>query len=58
MTREEEEARLAEIEAMPRVSARAKTSFREYMERRWALADAGVADFIAYRTKRLLDGTL
>lgn len=56
MTREEEIARLAEIEAMPRVSASFKATFRKHMERRWMLQDAGdeVIDMADYWTRRLL----
>lgn len=56
MTREEEIARLAEIEAMPRLSASFKATFREHMERRWMLQDAGdeVIDMADYWTRRLL----
>ena len=41
MTREEEVARLAEIEAQHGTSDRLKKGMREYFERRWALQDAG-----------------
>jgi len=56
MTREEEVARLAEIEAMPHVSAKFKATFREAMERRWMLQDAGdeVIDMADYWTRRLM----
>lgn len=55
MTREEEIARLAEIEAMPRVSAKFKATFRGAMERRWMIQDAGdeVIDMMDYWTRRL-----
>lgn len=55
-TREKEIVRLAEIEAMPRVSASFKAKFRADMERRWMLQDAGdeVVDMADYWTRRLL----
>ena len=58
MTREEEEARLAEIEARPVGSAKFKATFRKHMERRWMLQDAGenVVDMADIWHKRLMKG--
>ena len=51
MTREGEEARLAEIEALPNVTPRFKATFREHMERRWMLQEAGIEDLGEYRLR-------
>lgn len=55
MTREEEEAKVVEIEAMPRVSSEFKFWFRKGMERAWMLEDAGVVDLGAHRLHRTLE---
>ena len=54
MTREEEVARLAEIEAMPHMSDKFKAAYREGELRRWALEDAGVIDMFRYKHERLV----
>lgn len=54
MTREEQKARLAEIEAQPRTSAKFKATFREAMERQWMLEDAGVTDMMAWKIDRMV----
>ncbi len=54
MTREEEIARLAEIEAMPHMSDKFKAVYREGELRRWALEDAGVIDMMRWKIERMI----
>ncbi len=54
MTRAEEVARLAEIEASPHASAKLKKVYREAKKRQWALEDAGVIDMMDWKTKRMV----
>ena len=54
MTREEEIARLAEVEAMPHVSDDAKTWFREYIERKWWQEDNGIIDMTRWKIEQMI----
>ncbi len=54
MTREEEIARLAEIEAMSHMSDEFKATYRKGEERRWALEDAGVIDMWRFKHERMV----
>ena len=56
MTREEEIARLAEIEARPTAGAsdNIKKSMREYFERKWRLEDQGVLDMMQIKIDRMV----
>ena len=56
MTREEEVARLAEIEARPTAGAsdNIKKTMREYFERKWALEDQGVPDLMQIKIDRMV----
>ncbi len=54
MTREEEEARLVEIEAQSGTSANFKAWVRASMERRWRLQDAGIPDLMQIKVERMV----
>lgn len=54
MTREEEIARLAEIEAMTYMSDEFKATYRAGEERRWMLEDAGVIDMMRWKVERMI----
>ncbi len=60
MTREEEVARLAEIEARPTAGAsdKIKKGMRAHFERRWMLQDAGdnIYDMADAWTERIMKG--
>ena len=55
MTREEEVARLAEIEAQPHSNPKFKATFRAFMERGWMLEDAGVIDMWWWKSDRMVE---
>ena len=54
MTREEEEARLTEIEACPHTSDKIKADMRAYLERQWGLADLGIIDMWKWKADRMV----
>jgi hypothetical protein len=56
VTREEEVARLAEIEARPTAGAsdKIKAAMRDYFERKWALEDQGVPDLMQIKIDRMV----
>ncbi len=54
MTREEEVARLAEIEASRGSSDKIKVGMREYFERKWGLEDEGITDMMQWKIDRLV----
>ena len=54
MTREEEKARLAEIEASSYMGDKGKAHFREYMERKWWHEDNGVIDMGRWKVMRMI----
>ena len=54
-TREEEEARCVEIEAMKLSPGNnLQKTYRAHMERKWMLEDAGVADLGEHRMERFM----
>ena len=55
MTREEEEARCVEIEAMKLSPGNnLQRTYRAHMERRWMLEDAGIPDMMRIKVERMV----